>query len=109
MEKGQATEDIFVANETWFCICSLLLAHAGAIQIYCVQKGEQINPKSMNTDTVEWNFGDIRIMQGGRTNKLNASAMKRGAKKANAFNAAKCHLTGNNKNGDNHFGRAKRF
>jgi len=38
---------------------------------------------------VEWHFGDVRQMQGGSTNKLNASAMERGAKKANAFNAAK--------------------
>ena len=36
VEKGEATEYNFFADETWFCIRSLLLAHAGAIQIYCI-------------------------------------------------------------------------
>jgi hypothetical protein len=48
-----ATEYNFFANETWFCIKSLLLAHITVVQIYCVMKGESISPRTMNTDTVE--------------------------------------------------------
>ena len=46
--------------ETWFCIQALILAHVGAIQLYCVEEGESINPRSMNTDVIEWFFGDGR-------------------------------------------------
>jgi hypothetical protein len=48
-----ATEYNFFANETWFCIKPLLLAHITVAQIYCVMKGESISPRTMNTDTVE--------------------------------------------------------
>ena len=48
-----ATEFIFFADETWFCIKSLLLAHITVIQIYCVSKGQCVSPRTMNTDTVE--------------------------------------------------------
>jgi hypothetical protein len=53
-----ATEYKFFANETWFCIKSLLLAHIAVIQIYCVMDNKSISPQTMNTDTVEWLFGD---------------------------------------------------
>jgi hypothetical protein len=48
-----ATEYNFFANEAWFCIKSLLLAHITVIQLYSVMKGESISPRSMNTDTME--------------------------------------------------------
>jgi hypothetical protein len=53
-----ATEYNFFANETWFCIKSLLLACITVIQIYCVMDKESISPRMMNTDTVECFFGD---------------------------------------------------
>ena len=53
-----ATEYNFFANKTWFCIKSLLLAHIAVIQIYCVMDNKSISPQTMNTDTVEWLFGD---------------------------------------------------
>ena len=34
---GLATKHNFFAEETWFCIRSLLLDHVAAIQIYCVK------------------------------------------------------------------------
>ncbi len=68
-----ATEYNFFANETWFCIKLLLLAHITVIQIYCVMKGESISPRTKNTDTVEWFFGDVRQMVGSSTNKLTAA------------------------------------
>jgi hypothetical protein len=44
----------FFANETWFCIQLLLLAHVTVIQMHCVSKGnESISPQTMNTDIVE--------------------------------------------------------
>jgi hypothetical protein len=104
-----ATEYNFFANETWFCIKSLLLAHITVIQIYCVMKGESISPRTMNTDTVEWFFGDARQMVGGSTNKLTAAGFDRADKKASTFNAAKFSLVGNNSTGANMFGRNKKF
>ena len=49
MSEKQASEYNFFANETWFCIKSLLLGHVTAIEIFCVRKGEKINPQAMNT------------------------------------------------------------
>jgi hypothetical protein len=97
------------ANETWFCIQSLLLAHVTVIQMYCVSKGESISLQTMNSDTVEWFVGDARQMVGGRSNKLTAAGFDRADKKASTFNAAKFALVGNNSTGGNMFGRNKRF
>ena len=104
-----ATEYNFFANETWFCIKSLLLAHITVNQIYCVMNGKSISPRTMNTDTVECFFGDARQMVGGSTNKLTAAGFNRADKKASTFNAAKFSLVGNNSTGANMFGRNKKF
>ena len=70
--------------------------------IYCgVIKGKSISPRTiMNTDTVEWYFGDARQMVGGSTNKLTATGFNRADEKASTFNAAKFSLVGNNSAGD---------
>jgi hypothetical protein len=109
VKEKHATEYNFFANETWFCIKSLLLGHVAVMHIYCVIKGESISPRTMNTDTVEWFFGDARQMVGGSTNKLTAAGFDRADKKASTFNAAKFSLVGSNSTGDNIFGRNKRF
>ena len=105
----KATEYNFFADETWFCIRALILAHVCVIEIFCIQKKVSVNPKSMNTDTVEWTFGDERQMVGGSHNKLTALGFDRGDKKSNAFNAAKCRLVGNNKDGENFFQRKNKY
>jgi hypothetical protein len=69
VRKKLTTESIFFTNKT---IKLLLLAHIMVIQIYCVSKGQSVSPQTMNTDTVEWFFGDARQMMGGSTNKLTA-------------------------------------
>ncbi len=79
------------------------------MQIYCLIKGESISPRTMNTDTVEWFFGDARQMVGGSTNKLTAAGFDRADKKASTFDAVKFSLVGNNSTGENIFGRNKRF
>ncbi|KAL9182387.1 hypothetical protein ACHAXT_013039 [Thalassiosira profunda] len=107
--KDKAGEYNFFADETWFCIRALILGHVATIEMYCVQQGESVNPSSMNTDTVEWTFGDFRGMAMGSTNKMTARGATRAGKKANAFNAAKYSLVGNNATGANHFGRQKRY
>jgi hypothetical protein len=61
----------------------------------------------MNTDIVEWTFGDKWQMLGGSHNKLTVLGFGRGDKKSNAFNVAKCRLVGNNKTGENFFKQAK--
>jgi hypothetical protein len=58
VKEKHATEYNFFADETWFCIKSLLLGHVAVMHIYYVIKGESISPRTMNTDTVEWFFGD---------------------------------------------------
>ena len=81
-------ENPFRLYETWFCIKSLLLAHITVIQIYCVMKGESISPRTMNTDTVEWFFGDAWQMVGGSTNKLTVTWFDQADKKASTFQHA---------------------
>ena len=78
------------------------------IEMYYIQQKEEIRPRSMNTDIVEWTFGNERQMVGGSHNKLTVLGFNRGDKKSNAFNAAKCRLVGNNKTGEIFFKRAKR-
>jgi hypothetical protein len=63
----------------------------------------------MNTDTMEWVFGDARQMVGGSTNTLTAAGFDRADKKVSTFNAAKFSLVGNNSTGANMFGRNKKF
>ena len=109
VDKRNATEFNFFAAETWFCIRALILAHVCAIQIYCVEGGESVNPRSMNTDVVEWFFGDGSQMCGGSTNKMTARQWYYAGFKAAAFNAGKHNLTGNNKTRQDPFGRQKRF
>ncbi len=109
VKEKLATEYNFFANETWFCIKSLLLGNVAVMHIYCVIKGESISPRTMNTDTVEWFLGDAQQMVGSSTNKLTAAGFDRADKKASTFNAAKFSLVGNNSTGDNIFGRNKRF
>jgi len=107
--KKEADESNFFADETWFCIKSLLVGHVAVIQLYCIGKCVSIRPRSMNTDCVEWFFADARQMVAGSTNKLTARTANHAGKKANAFNAAKCNLGGNNKSGEDNFGRSKRY
>ena len=109
VEEKHATAYNFFADETWFCIKSLLLGHVTVIQLYCLMKGESISPRTMNTDTVEWFFGDACQMVGGSSNKLTAAGFDRADKKASTFNYAKFSLVGNNSTGHNVFGRNKRF
>jgi hypothetical protein len=77
------------------------------ILIYCVSKGKNISPKTNNTNTVEWFFGDAWQRVGGSMNKLTVAGFDRANKKASTFNAAKFSLVGNNTTGDNMFGRNK--
>jgi hypothetical protein len=53
VKEKQSMDTFFLAEKTWFCIKSLLLAHITVIKIYCVLKGKSINPQTMNTNTVE--------------------------------------------------------
>ena len=79
------------------------------MQIYCIERGESINPRSMNADVVEWFFGDGRQIVGGSTRKMTARQLCYVDFKAAAFNAGKHNLIGNNASDKNHFGREKRF
>jgi hypothetical protein len=73
LSKKRALEYKFFADETWFCIKSLLLGNVTAIEIFRIRNGKKINPRVMNTDTVEWHFRNTRQMVGGSTNKLTAA------------------------------------
>jgi hypothetical protein len=63
----------------------------------------------MNTDTVEWFFGDAQQMVGSSTNKLTAAGLDCANKKASTFNAARFSLVANDATADNMFGRNKKF
>ena len=70
LASKEATKFNFFADETWNCIQALILAQVATIQLHCIEKGESVNPRVMNTDVVEWFFGACRQMVGGATNKL---------------------------------------
>ena len=72
-------------------------------------KSESISPRTLNTDTVEWFFGDARQMVGGSSNKLTAAGFDRADKKASTFNHANFSLVGNNSARHNVFGMNQRF
>jgi hypothetical protein len=91
----RATEYNFLADETWFCIKTLLLCHVMALQIYFVEQGESVTPQTMNTDTVEWFFGDARQMVSGIRKKVTARTFNRADKQASTFDAANFALVGN--------------
>ena len=103
MEEADAHN--FFANETWKCIQSLILAHVSIIQIYCIEKKEKINPRVINTDIVEWFFGDARSMCGGATNKLRAKCTNAADRMAGAFTRGRHGVVGNNKSGATVFER----
>jgi hypothetical protein len=109
VREKRATEFNFFADETWFCIKVLLLGHVTAIDIFCAKNGERINPRTMNTDTVEWHFGNARQMVGGSTNKLTAAGFDNADKKASTFNAANMAIVGNNSSGVNIFDSKKQY
>jgi hypothetical protein len=80
-----------------------------AIDIFCAKNGERINPWTMNTNTVEWHFGNARQMVGGSTNKLTAAGFDNANKKASTFNAANMAIVGNNSSGVNIFDSKKQY
>ena len=89
-----------------------LFLDLGALLCYwdiLYQKSVSVNPRSMNTDTVEWTFGDERQMAGGSHNKLTTLGFNRGVEKSNPFNVAKCRLVGNNKDGEILFQRKRKY
>ena len=59
----------------------------------------KINPRVINTDVVEWFFGNARAMVGGLTIKLRAKAADATDRKASAFNRGRHGVVGNNKSG----------
>ncbi|KAL7542027.1 hypothetical protein ACHAWF_011062 [Thalassiosira exigua] len=108
-ESKSTNEYNFFADETWFCIRALILAHAGAIQLYCIERDEKLDPRSMNTDVVEWFFGNGRQSVGGSTNKLTARGWGHAGFKEQAFQVGRHNVVGNNKTGADVFARKKRF
>jgi hypothetical protein len=109
VREKKATESIFFADETWFCIKALMLGHVSAIDIFCAKNGENINPWTMNTNTVEWHFGNARQMVDGSTNKLTAAGFDNANKKASTFNAANMAIVGNISSGVNIFDSKKQY
>ena len=106
--QGVATEYKFFANETWFCIKALLLAHVGAILLFCIDMKVSINPRVMNTDKVEHFSGDDRQFIGGSTEKMSARGLRYAAARLTACNNGRHNVHGNNKTAK-HLNRQKRF
>ena len=62
-----------------------------------------VNPRVINTDVVEWFFGDKRSMVGRARNKLRAKAANAADRKASAFNRGWHGVVSNNKSGATDF------
>ncbi len=105
MRGKRATEYNIFADETWFCIKTLLLGDVMVIQMYCVEQGESVMPQIMNT--VEWFFGDARQMVSRSTNKMTARTINWADKQASTFSAENFALVGNNSTGANLLGRKR--
>ena len=77
-DKRVAIEEVthynFFTGEMRRCIQSLILAHVVSIQLYCVEKGASFNQRVINTNVVEWFFGDVTNMVCGATNQLRVNA-----------------------------------
>ncbi len=104
LSNKRASEYIFLQTRLGF-----VSGHVTAIKIFCVGNGKKINPRSMNTDTVEWHFGNARQMVGGSTNKLTAAGFDNADKKASTFNMANMAIVGNNSSGVNIFKSKKQY
>ena len=63
----------------------------------------------MNTDVVEWFFGNCRQFVVGRTTKLTVCGWNAGDFKASAVKAATHNVVGNNKSVDDMLKREKRI
>ena len=61
---GKRTEYLFFADSTWQCIQMMVLGHVVVIEVWCIKRGMEVNPKAMNTDPVEHHFGNLRQMIG---------------------------------------------
>ena len=105
VETVKATESNLFVVETWFCIRALILTQVAVIEIYCVQRSEEVNPFCMTTDTVENKSGDERQTVGRSHNKLSALGFDRGKQKTSAASPAKYRLVDNKKNVENFFKR----
>jgi hypothetical protein len=86
-----------------------LLGHVSAIDIFCAKNGERINPRTMNTNTVEWHFGNARQTVGGSTNKLTAAGFDNADKIGSTFSATNMAIVGNNSLGVNIFDSKKQY
>jgi hypothetical protein len=104
-----ASSIYFFADETWLCNKSLLLGHVTVIKMFCIRNSKKINPRTMNIDTVEWQFGNARQMVGRSTNKLTAAGFDNADKKASTFNMANMAIVGNNSLGANIFASKKQY
>ena len=85
VDIGKATDYICFAGETWKCIRLLILAHSCIIQLYCINNNTTVNLYVINTDVVEWFFGNTRSMVRESTNKLRAKAAAAADRKVGAF------------------------
>ena len=53
----------------------------------------------INTDVIEWFFGNMGSMVGGATNKLQAKSVNATDRKAGAFNRGRYRVVGNTQSG----------
>ena len=69
-DNQTTTKYNFFVDKMWFYIRASILLHIGAIQIYCINKGEKANLRNLNIGVVEWMFSDSHQSVGGITNKM---------------------------------------
>ena len=108
-DSSPTTEYNLFVDETWFYIRALILSHVSAIQIYCINKGEKVNPRNLNTDIFGWFFGDSHQSVGGSTNMMTSRQWNHAGFKVAAFRAGKYNLISNNKTGKDYFNSQQRF
>ena len=96
-EDSSKTKYNFFAAETWKCIQILILSHVTVIQLYCLERGFTVNPRTLCTDTVEQHFGNSKQHHGGSRQGLTVQQMNNADTTAGVVNDSYWGLVGNNK------------
>ena len=97
VNDGKQTEYHFFADSTWQCIQMMVLGHFVVIEVWCIQRRMEVNPRVMNTDPVEHHFGNLRQMIGGSHSGLNCMSASQGGAKGGLAKQANYAPVGNNK------------
>ena len=99
---------MFLPNQTWKSIQSLILGLVGCIQLYVIENGESFVPRRTNTDTIEHHFGNSRQSVGGG-NAPTAMQQRTNDARSSVYNSTTGPTKGNNASSQTYDGKRKKY